>query len=139
MRQATVVVPCYNEESRLQTDAFSRFFEQSDIADVIFVDDGSKDGTAGVLQRLCTDWPERTSVMQLGHNCGKAEAVRRGILRALDSDSQFVGFWDADLATPIDCVSLFVSELRRSPQLLAVIGARVRLLGRVIDRRPLRH
>src|SRR5204862_6929360 len=63
--------------------------------------DGSRDGTMRVLESLRDADPRRFSVLDLERNSGKAEAVRRGILAALDRSPNFTGFWDADLATPL--------------------------------------
>ena len=61
------------------------------------------------------------------------------MLTALGTGYDFVGFWDADLATPLDELSLFVDTLTARPDIDIVIGARVALLGRRIDRKLYRH
>jgi dolichyl-phosphate beta-glucosyltransferase len=78
-------------------------------------------------------------VVALEKNSGKAEAVRQGVNRALERQSAYVGYWDADLATPLDVIREFSGLLDAHPQLQMVMGARVQLLGRQIDRSPLRH
>jgi hypothetical protein len=75
----------------------------------------------------------------LGANQGKAGAVRAGVLAALTGDPTFVGYWDADLATPLSAVPRFVAALEARPHLVGVIGARVKLLGTMIDRSAVRH
>src|SRR5690349_8563673 len=96
-----VVVPCYNEEHRLPVQAFEEFVSSHDV-EFLFVNDGSRDGTLKLLQSLAKSNPQRFAVLDLERNRGKAEAVRRGILAAADRKPDFVGFWDADLATPLD-------------------------------------
>lgn len=136
---ATVVVPCYNEADRLPTDAFVDFAGENPEFSFIFVDDGSTDGTAQVLKELNARAPDQFRVLTLGTNAGKAEAVRAGILSALETrTSEYFGFIDADLAVPLSQLILAHAAIGR-PGTNAVIGARVKRLGARIVRRPARH
>lgn len=131
--RVTLVVPCYNEEKRLDTAAFREFRLPDQQLEFLFVNDGSTDNTLQVIQAL----PGR--VLNLERNSGKAEAVRRGFLKALESNPDLVGFWDADLATPLGELAGFLNILSSRPEIEMVFGARVRLLGREISRNPSRH
>ena len=51
----------------------------------------------------------------------------------------FAGYWDADLATPLDAIAEFLTAFDRRPEVDIVIGSRVKLLGRDIHRSPFRH
>jgi len=135
-----VVIPCYNEARRLQVPRLARFLEQATRGpDLLFVDDGSRDGTAAILEDLVRHGQGRASLLRLGSNMGKAEAVRRGLLRGLEQGAVLVAYWDADLATPLSTIALFQGLLEERPGIDAVLGSRVRLLGKFIARRPLRH
>jgi glycosyltransferase involved in cell wall biosynthesis len=135
----TVVVPCYNEEQRLPVDEFRRFSLDGVRVDFLFVNDGSRDDTLRLLESLRAEDPERFAILDLERNSGKAEAVRRGILAAVDRRADFVGFWDADLATPLSEIPGFIDVFRTRPEIEMVFAARVRLLGRSISRNPGRH
>jgi len=139
MPRTIVVVPCYNEERRFREEAFLRFCDRVDGIDFLLVDDGSKDRTLPVLQAAAAKRPERIDVLALSSNGGKAEAVRRGMLAAIERGAELTGFWDAGLATPLEAIPEFVETLRARPDLLMVFGSRVKLLGRSIDRRATRH
>lgn len=139
MSRVTVVVPCYNEERRLDRAAFRAFLAGDDPVDVVFVNDGSRDGTVGVLEDLRAAAPERVTTLSLAQNSGKAEAVRRGVVAAMERGDDIVGYWDADLATPLDAIGQFSRILEMRPDIDLVMGARVALLGRAIERRPSRH
>jgi glycosyltransferase involved in cell wall biosynthesis len=133
-----LIVPCFNEEQRLDTDTFRTFALPGFDLQFLLVNDGSSDGTLRVLQSLRDSNPSRFDILDLHPNGGKAEAVRRGILKAAESQPDFLGFWDADLATPLTELPAFVDVFTR-PNISIVFGARVRLLGREISRRPDRH
>jgi glycosyltransferase involved in cell wall biosynthesis len=133
------VVPCYNEAQRLPVGAFKAFVRAEDRQEFVFVNDGSTDDTLKVLESLRDFAPERFEICHLPINVGKAEAVRAGVLRAFDRHPQYIGYWDADLATPLATISAFCELLDARSEIEMVFGARVRLLGRFVERSPIRH
>lgn len=138
--QIVVVVPCYNEADRLPVTEFDRFARDNSRCRFLFVDDGSTDGTGSVLDRLCESLPASFSQMRLDRNSGKAEAVRRGMLEAFDRyHPDYAGFWDADLATPLAVIPQCTGILEARPEILILLGARVKLMGHDIRRKALRH
>jgi glycosyltransferase involved in cell wall biosynthesis len=139
MPQAVVVVPCYNEAQRLDLVAFRAFAREYRQVRFLFVNDGSTDGTGALLADLVRSDRAGFALCDLPRNVGKAEAVRRGLLRAADDDPEYVGYWDADLATPLEAILTFGAVLDSRPDIELVFGARVGLLGRSVDRHPLRH
>jgi len=134
-----VVVPCYNEEQRLPVEEFRSFRVEGHRVEFLFVNDGSGDGTLPLLESMRDREPERFSVVNLERNSGKAEAVRRGLNAAADRKPDFIGFWDADLATPLSELPAFLEVFETRPEIEMVFAARVRLLGRSISRNPGRH
>lgn len=136
---AIVVVPCYDEERRLDTDAFRRFRLDGHRVDFCFVDDGSRDRTRELLRPLEAEDPRRFRVLALERNSGKAEAVRRGVVSATAAQADLFGFWDADLATPLSELASFIEVFATHPEMEMVLGSRVRLLGRDISRHASRH
>ncbi|SEF52762.1 Glycosyltransferase involved in cell wall bisynthesis [Bryocella elongata] len=135
-----LVVPCYNEAKRLDVKAFTGFLQAHSEVRMVFVDDGSKDNTLAVLGRLAAEFPEVVFVTSMPQNGGKAAAVRHGMQFALElPGAEIIGYWDADLATPLDAAPEMAKEFDRGPQIAVVMGARVRLLGRDIRRKALRH
>ena len=137
--RVSVIVPCYNEEHRLDGEALRSFRLAAGEVTFCLVDDGSRDRTLEILRSLETSDPGRFHVLALAQNSGKAEAVRRGILEAIDRGTDVVGFWDADLATPLSEIDPLLSTFELRPEIEMVFASRVRLLGRDIDRRALRH
>jgi glycosyltransferase involved in cell wall biosynthesis len=134
-----LVIPCYNEEKRLPVDELRAFSLAGTRVEYLLVNDGSRDGTLRLLESLQQADPQTFSVLNLERNSGKAEAVRRGVLAALDRKPDLVGFWDADLATPLRELDAFFPIFAARPEIEMVFAARVRLLGRSISRNPRRH
>ena len=95
-----IIVPCYNESERIQFTEFDQFLSSNNSICFCFVNDGSTDGTQQILENFTNKNSERCQVINLPTNQGKAEAVRQGNTTLLQSSQfQFVGYWDADLAT----------------------------------------
>jgi dolichyl-phosphate beta-glucosyltransferase len=135
-----LVVPCYNEARRLRVERFRDFLAGNRTKRILFVNDGSRDETQNLLRAACQGYEDRAAVLVHEHNKGKAEAVRTGINYALENfEQQFIGYWDADLATPLEAVQNFAAVLDDDPRIQMVFGARVKLLGRRVERRQVRH
>jgi dolichyl-phosphate beta-glucosyltransferase len=134
--RVVIIIPCYNEAERFSAHEFEYFFDDEQIY-LLLVDDGSSDGTRGVIERFAAGH-ERADTLALAENRGKAEAVRAGMRYALSTGADVVGYADADLATP-------VSELLRMVELIVrtdvsvVVGSRIARMGANIDRAPMRH
>jgi len=138
----TVVIPCFNEASRFPMQAFEHFLltEQRHSIRLLLVNDGSRDHTLVRLKQLRERFPDHIQILDLQPNRGKAEATRLGMLSVIaEGQSEFTGFWDADLATPLSEIPEFLDLFAKAPNLNLIFGARVRLHGRHIHRRPIRH
>lgn len=139
MQKTIIVIPCFNEERRIDLTNLKLLLEDQDIH-LLFVDDGSTDSTASVITKFCANHKKQTYFMSLPQNSGKGEAVRQGLLRALAEGGELVGFLDADLATPAREMRRLIDTIKHHPAHPEVlIGARVRLLGRQIERSAKRH
>ncbi len=137
--RVVVVVPCYNEAERLDAEAFRSFALRGHYVDLRFVDDGSTDGTSRVLESIRGSRGGVT-VQRLERNSGKAEAVRQGFVAALAQDRpDYVAYWDADLAAPFSELAAFVNLAESQTRIDVVMGSRVKLMGRSIQRLAWRH
>lgn len=98
----SIVIPAYNEAVRLGNTllAVVAYLRESwPDAEIIVVDDGSADDTAGIARSIFSDSGSlRTSVISYKSNLGKGRAVRLGLLAARGDVALFS---DADLSTPI--------------------------------------
>jgi len=138
MRNTAIIIPCYNEETRLPQREFLNYAQLNGKIHFLFVDDCSSDATGRIIDELCMQRPQQFFGLHLPHNLGKAGAVRAGFMEAFAGEYETIGFWDADLATPLSEINDFCALLADSHHQL-VLGARVRLLSRRIERQPARH
>jgi dolichyl-phosphate beta-glucosyltransferase len=134
-----LIIPCFNEEKRIDLACFAT--SASDKIRFVFVDDGSTDRTSA---HIASNLPPNSYLLSLPKNVGKAEAIRQGFFHAkkLDgySEYEWIGYWDADLATPLDQLVLFISYLGIcGREVDAVFGSRVKRLGSRIERSYFRH
>jgi dolichyl-phosphate beta-glucosyltransferase len=138
--RVSLVVPCYNEAQRLQVPRFRDFLAANRTKRILFVDDGSRDNTIRLLDQICCGFEDRAGTLRFDRNKGKAEAVRCGINHALNTfEQEIIGYWDADLATPLDSVGRFLAVLDDHPRIEMVFGSRIKLLGRRVERHAARH
>jgi len=134
----TIVIPCYNEEKRLNKQAFLDFVKENPFVTFLFVNDGSKDNTLEFLTQLVNN-QENLFLLNLEKNGGKAEAVRRGMLHVAENfECDFIGFWDADLATPLKEIPRFVHTIL-DYDFDMITGARLMRLGAKVKRKNIRH
>jgi glycosyltransferase involved in cell wall biosynthesis len=134
-----VVVPCYNEEHRLNIDYWNNLIGRLDYH-WIFVNDGSTDGTRSKLDQL-----KNVRVLDLENNVGKAEAIRAGINHAIQWETKselVISYLDSDGAFGLDDIErifkVFWSKLEKT-EIEAVWASRVALAGRNISRSSSRH
>ncbi len=121
----SIVIPAYNESARIE-DALERVMscvaERGWDAEVVVVDDGSKDSTAEIVHQWMVHHPRLHLVHNPG-NKGKGYSVRNGLLQAA---GDIVMFTDADLSAPME----------EAERLIAAIedGADVAIGSRWMDR-----
>lgn len=137
MKKTAIIIPCYNEGSRLKSDEFLDFLKNRLELNFIFVNDGSKDNTLDIINKIAEESPQCHAVDQ-DKNWGKAFAVFTGFNTALKKDYDYIGFWDADLATPLDMIPEFTDLLDKG-NFDAVFGCRIKRLGADIQRHISRH
>lgn len=117
----SIVIPAYNEADRLPSylaRILTYLDEERIDAEIIVVDDGSRDGTAAVVTEF-SRVHDRVRLISLPRNRGKGHAVRTGMLVAAGNLALFA---DADGATPIE-------ELKRLEKAIAG-GADVAIASR---------
>lgn len=135
--KTAIIIPCYNEEKRLNSKEFIDFSKEYQDTHFIFVNDGSSDNTLRVLNDLAKE-ASNCHVIDQKDNCGKAFAVYSGFDVAFRYKYDYIGFWDADLATPLDMIPKFY-DLLNSGDYSAIFGCRLQRLGSNIKRKPMRH
>ena len=107
----SIVIPAYNEESRLPKtlDCIFAYLQARPYrAEVIVVDDGSSDRTSEIVGALRQKYPGLRLVSN-GRNRGKGFSVRHGMLEAR---GEIALFTDADLSTPIEEADKLLAALR---------------------------
>ncbi len=102
MSLLSVIVPCYNEEESVElfyTELMKNetFFDENDIdVEVLYIDDGSKDGTVAEVKKL-RERDERVHLISFSRNFGKESAMYAGLEK---SKGDYVVMMDVDLQDP---------------------------------------
>ena len=134
-----VIVPCFNEENRLDTYYWNNIVEQTEFT-WVFVDDGSTDQTTKKLSEI-----KNINVLKLEKNSGKGEALRFGtnyVFEISSAEEICIAFLDADGAFDSqDITRIFPIFQEKIIDRLyqSVWSSRVALSGRKITRSLFRH
>jgi glycosyltransferase involved in cell wall biosynthesis len=130
----SIVIPAYNESARILTtlqSVLSYVHAQGWSAEVIVVNDGSRDATAEVVANFARTAPE-VRVIENPGNRGKGYSVRHGLLQAR---GEVVLFTDSDLSAPIEDAGLLFAAIAAGADI--AIGSRWLESRRQTHRQPL--
>jgi len=108
--QLSIVIPAYNEGARIEQTLERVTWcveEQGWDAEILVVDDGSKDNTVEIVQMWMERYP-RMHLVQNEGNRGKGYSVRNGLLQAA---GEIVMFTDADLSAPMQEANLLMAAI----------------------------
>ncbi|MDR2121625.1 MAG: glycosyltransferase [Flavobacteriaceae bacterium] len=138
MKTNCVIVPCYNEESRLFTADFETSLSVDENLYFCFVNDGSSDNTLRILNDLYQKFPDNILVVDKKQNEGKAAAVFTGVNESFKWKTfDVIGYLDADLATSIDEYKRICSYM--DDTIIFAFGSRIKRIGAHVNRKLYRH
>jgi dolichyl-phosphate beta-glucosyltransferase len=137
MSSFAIIVPCYNEASRIKASEFIDCANRHPDVAFYFVNDGSTDDTDEKLlhiQQTC----KHVKIITLKKNYGKGEAVRQGLIAASNDKHGIVGYLDADLSTDIE-EFIHLKTILVQENLDMVLGSRIQKIDTQIERSFFRH
>ena len=109
----SVIVPCYNEEECIKAfyAAYKKAFSDTDYKrELIFVNDGSTDGTLSLLKKIYLKSEESINIISFSRNFGKEAAMYAGLKAA---KGEYICFIDADLQQRPELIVKMVSLLEK--------------------------
>lgn len=108
----SVVIPCFNEEKRLDpmAKALEKLCKKFQNLEIIFVNDGSGDQTERILKKFADDF-KNVRLLSYDKNQGKGYAVKKGILAAI---GEYIITFDADLSIPVEEIDKILEKLRKN-------------------------
>jgi undecaprenyl-phosphate 4-deoxy-4-formamido-L-arabinose transferase len=119
--ELSIVIPCYNEQEVLPS-LFSRLYPALEglgrSYEIIFVDDGSRDRTPGLLREQYLSHPEVTKVVYLRTNAGQHAAIMAGFAHSRGIN---VITLDADLQNPPEEIPKLVAALEKGHDYVGTI------------------
>lgn len=116
------VIPCYDEVENIIP-----FFQAAELAlqlwegeyELIFVDDGSRDGTLAALEKLYGSAPDRVRVVSFSRNFGKEAAIYAGLHHCV---GDYIALIDADLQQKPDYIAQMLTFLEDHPEYDEVVA-----------------
>ncbi|MDE7374259.1 MAG: glycosyltransferase [Odoribacter sp.] len=115
----TIIVPVYNEEGNIERlgKELGNFLKVAKVPScVLFVNDGSKDESGRLLKEVCRTHAD-FYYLELAKNGGLSAAMKAGIDH---SDSEFVGYIDADLQTAPEDFNLLLEYVEEYEMVMGI-------------------
>ncbi|MFY7672099.1 polyprenol monophosphomannose synthase [Tenacibaculum sp. MEBiC06402] len=107
MSDTLVIIPTYNEKENIEAIIRATFDQEKDF-DVLIVDDNSPDGTASIVEKLQTEFPNQLHLEKRTGKNGLGTAYIHGFKWALDRDYEYIIEMDADFShNPNDLIRLY--------------------------------
>ena len=138
MAELLLIIPFYNESFRISKQEYIDMFEKYSEIDFLLVDDASTDNTLQILEQFSNPF-SNVHFLQNPKNLGKAESIRQGVLQFNASKYEYLGYLDADLATPVDEMTNLFQFITKNNRFLFVMGSRIKLIGNNVQRSLVRH
>ena len=130
----SIVIPAYNEGQRIQAtleNVLAHVAKMGWTAEVIVVNDGSRDSTADIVR----EWAQKNPIVRLVENLGnrgKGYSVRHGMMEA---GGDVLLFTDADLSSPIYEANKLIGSIKEGADI--AIGSRWLRAELQTERQPL--
>jgi dolichol-phosphate mannosyltransferase len=106
MTDCLVIIPTYNEKENIEA-IIKKVFSLSSPFDILIVDDGSPDGTAEIVKKLQSDYPNRLFIEERKGKLGLGTAYIHGFKYALQKGYDYIFEMDADFShNPNDLLKL---------------------------------
>ena len=137
--KVVIIIPCYNEADRLDTNKFIDYLSKNSHLHFIFIDDGSTDNTNLIIKQIILKFNSLASLLINETNKGKAESVRLGVIESYKMNPDYIGFLDADLAAPIGEIDNLLKIIKKDKTKEVVFASRIQLIGSEIKRNYFRH
>lgn len=102
-----VIIPTYNERENIE-NIIRKVFSLEGGYDILIIDDGSPDGTAGIVKRLQQEFPERLHMIERPGKMGLGTAYITGFKWSIDKGYDYTFEMDADFShNPEDLPRLY--------------------------------
>lgn len=106
MKENLVIIPTYNEKENIEK-IIRYVFNLPMEFDILIIEDGSPDGTADIVKRLMTEFPDKLHIIERKGKLGLGTAYITGFKWALEHEYQYITEMDADFShNPDDLIRL---------------------------------